>query len=172
MIHGSIADLRKPDAFIIDEAGYTYLWPNQPVELGKVVEMNDHRAVLVGVCKASPPFQTLPIIYTRYSQATYFAPKERNTLSFILVKANEGQSLPALEERIREKTGLAAYTQSQFSWKTIDFFIKFTGIPVNFGITVALGFIVGAASASTRASARLGVLISSTCTEGGLKRVV
>src|SRR5262249_21334311 len=31
--------------------------------------------------------------------------------------------------------------------KTIDFYLKFTGIPVNFGITVALGFIVGVAIA-------------------------
>jgi putative ABC transport system permease protein len=147
MVFGKLADLKNPDAFILDEAGYTYLWPDQPIELGKVVEMNDHRAVLVGVCKASAPFQTLPIAYARYSQAIHFAPRERNTLSFILVKAAPGQELGGLSRRITEQTGLAAHTQAQFSWKTIDFFMKFTGIPVNFGITVALGFIVGIAIA-------------------------
>lgn len=147
MVVGSLADLRRPDAFIIDEAGYSYLWPNQPVELGKVVEMNDRRAVLVGVCKASPPFQTLPIVFSRYSQAVHFAPRERNTLSFVLVKGKAGVDLGGLAKKIEEQSGLAAYTQSEFSWKTIDFFIKYTGIPVNFGITVALGFIVGVAIA-------------------------
>lgn len=147
MVKGSLADLRRPDAFIIDEAGYSYLWPGQPVELGKVVEMNDRRAVLVGVCKASPPFQTLPIVYSRYSQAIQFAPKERNTLSFVLVKSKDGTDMKALAQRIQDQTGLAAFTQSEFSWKTIDFFIKYTGIPVNFGITVVLGFIVGVAIA-------------------------
>lgn len=147
MVLGSLADLRRPDAFLIDEAGYSYLWPDQPVELGKVVEMNDRRAVLVGVCKASPPFQTLPIVFARYSQAVSFAPKERNTMSFVLVKSRAGENLKDLADRIERQTGLAAHTQAEFSWKTIDFFIKFTGIPVNFGITVALGFIVGVAIA-------------------------
>ncbi|MEI7683527.1 MAG: ABC transporter permease [Planctomycetota bacterium] len=147
MVQGSLADLRRPDAFIIDEAGYSYLWPGQPIELGKVVEMNDHRAILVGVCKASPPFQTLPIVFSRYSQAIRFAPPERNTMSFVLVKGKPGVDLGELSERISAQTSLAAYTQDAFSRKTIDFFIKYTGIPVNFGITVALGFIVGIAIA-------------------------
>src|SRR6185436_19575843 len=36
-------------------------------------------------------------------------------------------------------------TQEQFYWKTVYYFLGSTGIPVNFGITIALGFIVGAA---------------------------
>jgi putative ABC transport system permease protein len=147
MVQGTIADLKRPDAFVIDEAGYTYLWPDQPVKLGRIVEMNDHRAVLVGICKAGAPFQTLPIVYSRYSQAVHFAPPERNTLSFIVVKARPGVPLNELSTRITDQTGLAAYTQDEFIWKTIDFFLKYTGIPVNFGITVALGFIVGVAIA-------------------------
>ena len=38
-----------------------------------------------------------------------------------------------------------ALTQNQFFWKTINYFLGSTGIPVNFGITIALGFLVGAA---------------------------
>ena len=44
----------------------TLLWPDEPFQLGKVFEMNDHRAVLVGICQASLTFQTLPLVYTRY----------------------------------------------------------------------------------------------------------
>lgn len=62
ILAGSLADLRQPDAVLIDEAGYKYLWPDQPFELGRAFEMNDRRAVLVGVCKASPTFQTFPIV--------------------------------------------------------------------------------------------------------------
>ena len=40
-----------------------------------------------------------------------------------------------------------ALTQGQFFWKTIKYFLGSTGIPVNFGITIALGFIVGVAIA-------------------------
>ena len=40
-----------------------------------------------------------------------------------------------------------ALTQSGFSWRTIQYYMQRTGIPVNFGITVMLGFIIGAAIA-------------------------
>src|SRR5262249_8974159 len=38
-----------------------------------------------------------------------------------------------------------ALTRWQFFWRTVGYFLASTGIPVNFGITIALGFIVGAA---------------------------
>jgi putative ABC transport system permease protein len=145
MISGSLADLRRPDAVIIDKAGHEYMWPGQPVVLGREFQLNDRRAVLVGVCKASPPFTTLPILYTRYSTASGYVPRERNLMTYIL--AHPGDGLPSEEvcRRIEEQTGLAALTQQQFFWKTINYFLGSTGIPVNFGITIALGFIVGAA---------------------------
>ena len=89
MIAGSLADLSRPDAVIVDKAGYEYMWPDEPYQLGRVFEMNDRRAVLVGVCKASAPFTTLPVLYTRYSQAARFVPRERNLMSFVLVKPQE-----------------------------------------------------------------------------------
>jgi putative ABC transport system permease protein len=147
MVTGDLNDLRKPDAFVIDTAGYQYMWPGEPVKLGQVVEMNDHRAVLVGVCKASAPFQTLPIVYTRYSLAGEFALRERNLMSFVLAKARTGVLPDDLCGHIEAATGLQALTTKGFSWKTIEYFLGSTGIPVNFGITVLLGFIVGVAIA-------------------------
>src|SRR5262249_21179412 len=69
LVQGNLADLRRPDAVILDEAGYKYMWPDEPYRLGRLLEMNDHRAVLVGICKASAPFQSMPVMYTRYDQA-------------------------------------------------------------------------------------------------------
>src|SRR4029079_5860466 len=53
----------------------------------------------------------------------------------------------ALCDRIRAATRLEAYTRDQFSCATIVYFMKYTGIPINFGIAVALGFLVGTAIA-------------------------
>ena len=152
MILGNVEDLRHPDAVIVDKSGYQYMWPDQPFELGRTIEMNDRRAVVVGICKVSPPFTTLPVLYTRYSQAEWFVPHERNLMSFILAKPQA--DVPAeevcrrIEERTRENNRqLSALTQDQFFWKTIKYFLGSTGIPVNFGITIALGFIVGVAIA-------------------------
>ena len=44
-------------------------------------------------------------------------------------------------------TGLAAMTQQGFIQMTYDYYMKHTGIPINFFIAIALGFIVGTAIA-------------------------
>ena len=144
---GSIADLRQPDAVIMDDAGYKRTWPGEPYRLGRTFEMNDRRAVLVGLTKASRTFQSFPICYTRYSQAVLFAPPERKVLSFVLADPAPGQDAAEVCRRNEERTGLQALTRDQFVWKTIRYYLQKTGIPVNFGITVFLGFLVGTAIA-------------------------
>jgi putative ABC transport system permease protein len=147
IVVGSLDDLRQPDAVIMDERGYRYLWPGEPYILGRTFEMNDRRAVLVGICKASRTFQTFPIIYTRFSQALRFAPQERKALSFILAAPKPGLDAKELCERITKQTRLKALTREEFAWVTIWYYIRRTGIPINFGTTVLLGFFVGTAIA-------------------------
>jgi putative ABC transport system permease protein len=144
---GSIADLRKPDAVIIDDAGYRRIWPDEPFRIGRTFEMNDRRAVVVGLAKAGRTFTSFPIVYTRYSQAVLFAPPERRVLSFVLAEAAPGVAPEEVCQRIEERTGLQAVTRTQFLWKTIIYYLRKTGIPLNFGITVLLGFFVGTAIA-------------------------
>jgi putative ABC transport system permease protein len=144
---GSIADLRTPDAVIIDEAGYKRIWPGEPYRVGRVFEMNDRRAVIVGITKARKTFQSFPILYTRYSQAVRFAPPERKVLSFVLANPQAGMTAEEVGERIEAQTGLQALSRNAFLWKTIRYYMEKTGIPVNFGITVLLGFFVGTAIA-------------------------
>jgi putative ABC transport system permease protein len=145
LIAGNLEDLNQPDAVIIDKAGYEYMWGKEPYQLGRTFQLNDKRAVLVGVCEVSPPFFSDPIIYARYSLAARYVPRERSLMNFILVKARDGEDPAELCQRIEEQTGRMALTREQFFWKTVRYFLGSTGIPVNFGITIALGFIVGAA---------------------------
>ena len=143
MVLGSADDLREPDAAIIDEAGYRFFFPKQPLELGRTLEMNDHRVRLVGICDASAPFTTLPVVYTRYSQALGYVGRERNLLSFVLVKPEPNVPIGELAKHITQATGLKAMSGDQFGWATIMYFIRNTGIPINFGITVMIALIVG-----------------------------
>jgi putative ABC transport system permease protein len=72
-----------------------------------------------------------------------------NCVSFYLASADAAPGVPAEEvcRRITAQTGLQAFTRRQFIWKTIRYYLAKTGIPVNFGITVFLGFLVGTAIA-------------------------
>ena len=121
------------------------MWGQEPYKIGRTFQLNDRRAVLVGVCKVAPPFFSDPIIYARYSQAARYVPRERNLMNYILVKPKEGVDHVELCRRIEQQTGRLALTRREFFWKTVSYFLGSTGIPVNFGITIALGFIVGAA---------------------------
>ncbi len=153
MQSGRVADLRQADAVIVDEVGATTRLtrpgakpgdPPVPLKTGDVLELNDRRAIVVGISRNTRTFQSQPIIYTTYSRALSFAPKERKSLSFVVVGAEPGQDLQALCNRITQRTGLAAYTRDQFRWVTIGYYLKNTGIPINFGLAVILGFLIGA----------------------------
>jgi putative ABC transport system permease protein len=148
MLMGSLADLRRPKAVIMDIEGYTQLWPGEEPRLGKRFEMNDHEAEIVGICKAARTFQTFPVVYTRYSEALGFVPPERKVMSFVLAQGKEGLNAEDVCRRIEKQTGLRALTGDQFAWTTMWYYMKETGIPINFGITVLLGFIVGTAIAA------------------------
>lgn len=162
MVQGSLADLRKSEGVIVDVVGASTRLARRPVDengvpipgslpeplkIGDTLELNDRRAVVVGICKVSRTFQSQPVIYTTYTRATQYAPRERKLLSFILVKAEEGQNVDQLAARINTETGLAALGSWAFAEKTYWYFIRFTGIPINFGISVLLGFVVGTAVA-------------------------
>jgi putative ABC transport system permease protein len=143
MLLGSVESLRDPDAVIIDLAGYHYLFPGQPPALGDVVEMNDHRARIVGICDASAPFTSFPVMYTRYSLALNYVGRQRTQMSFVVAKAKAGVSVAELTKRIHDVTGMRAVSHGDFGKMTIGYYLAHTGIPVNFGLTVAIGLIVG-----------------------------
>ena len=154
MVQGTLADLRRSDAVIVDDVGaatkLAKVLPDGrrvPIQIGDTLELNDHRAVVVGICRITRTFQSQPMIYTTYSRATIFAPRERKLLSFILAKVSAGESVQAACDRIHKATGLAAYTRQQFVQLTLNYFMKNTGIPLNIATTVLLGFIIGTAIA-------------------------
>ena len=164
MVAGRLDDLRMAEGVIVDEVGASTrlarmpvdsagnpiaLAKPEPLKIGDTLELNDRRAVVVGICRVSRTFQSQPVIYTTYSRATQFAPRERKLLSFVVVKAKPGVDLKTLSDRISAQSGgrLQALTAAEFKWKTVVYFIKYTGIPINFGIAVILGFLVGTAIA-------------------------
>lgn len=154
MIEGNLGDLRLADGVILDvlaandrlrhrdAAGVLH-----PLKLGDIIEINDRRAVVVGISRSSPDFILVPKVFTTYSRALDFAPRQRRQLSYVLVKARDGVPAAELAGRIEAATGLKTATRDGFRWLTLSYWMSNTGIPINFGISVTLGFLVGAAIA-------------------------
>jgi len=61
MLRGSLQRLRDPESVVIDQAGYVLLFPGEPLELGRILEMNDHRVTVVSISDASPSVARLPL---------------------------------------------------------------------------------------------------------------
>jgi putative ABC transport system permease protein len=149
---GALTDLRRSDSVLLDRIGAATKLakpvpgggPKIPASIASTLEINDRRGVVVGVADAARTFQSQPIIWTTYTRAMQFAPKERRMLSFVLASAAPGEDEAEVCRRITERSGLAAYTSKQFAWLTVLYFITNTGIPINFGIAVVLGLVVGA----------------------------
>ncbi len=143
MLLGSWQRLNEPDSIVIDKAGYILLFPDEPLELDRELEMNDHKVRIVGISDASAPFLSSPVIHTRYSEAVNFIGRERTQLSYVLVRPQPGLNAEEVCRRIEAQTGLRARTTDQFRWDCILYYLKNTGIPVNFGITITIALIVG-----------------------------
>jgi len=154
MLQGKLADLRLPDSVIVDEAGAngrlatpaaTPGGKPTPLKIGDVLEINDQRALVVGIARAAATFGSQPIIYTTYTRATTYALSERKMLSYILVKTKADEPAPTIARRITHETNMAARTPDEFKAMTLKYIRQNTSLLTNFGFVVIVGFVVGAA---------------------------
>lgn len=149
-VKGDLGSLRQDAAILVNEADLVkdLSLPREPgdrkLDIGDRIVLNDNQARIVGIYRAPKEFFWGSLIYTTYSRALTWAPKERNRLTYVLAKAAPGESPVAVARRIEAQTGLLARTNDEFDHATIMWMINNTGILPNFGITIALGFVIGA----------------------------
>lgn len=158
MVAGSLEDLRLPNTVIIDEFGverFSVGFHNEDgtprnIRLGDVFEMNDREARVVGICKAHRSFTGGPYVFTTYDRAMQYAPNQRKMMTYVLAAPMAGISPEELARKIEKElgypdspTGLRAFTENEFMWSTVWWYVINTGIPINVGILVLIGFIVG-----------------------------
>jgi putative ABC transport system permease protein len=143
VVAGNLADLALPNAIAIDTNEIDKLGQN--VGVGSTFETNDHQARIVALVEQPKVFFSYPSIYTTQDKINDFIPFQRKLLSYILVQPKEGMTPKALTQTIQDATGLVALTEDEFKLKTLQYYMKNTGIPINFGISVLLGLLVGVA---------------------------
>jgi putative ABC transport system permease protein len=90
---------------------------------GDDILLNDHLLRVVGRSQALPRFPARPLLYMTQSTAIDALPPERNTLTFVLVKAARSVSPAMLATRIAEATGLRARSAADFKSDTVRWFL-------------------------------------------------
>ncbi len=147
VLEGRFEDILQPDAVVLDQWAVERMGGPTVVRVGTIFELNDKLARVVAIAKTQKSFTNVPVVYTTYERAMRYVPRERRILSYVLAKNKDGVPVEDVIQRIRTQTGLGAFTQEDFGFKTYMWVLVNTGIGINFGTTILLGFIVGMAIA-------------------------
>lgn len=141
MLQGNIYNIYNNDAYIVvKDAEYHKL--DNPA-MGTTFEINDNRAVVVGIAKAlvGGLFGT-PTLYTTYSRAISDLPTTRFTISYILVEPKNLTDIAYIKAQVKA-LGYMALTQDEFVSKNTDYYLYQTGLGTNVLIMTLISFMVG-----------------------------
>lgn len=149
ILEGNVEELRREGGVIVDIYSATTslakTLPNGtvvPLKIGDAFEINGRRAVVVAICKITQGFYPQPIIFTGNSEFGRFTSLSVDRIQFIAAKALPREDISKICKNINAFSHLDALTRDQFKERIADFFLK-TGILINFGLSVALGLIIG-----------------------------
>ena len=138
---GKITDVYAENGFIVVEDG-DYPKLGSP-RVGAEMEINDHRAVIVGTSKvAMSGLFGLPTLYTTYNRAIQYIPNPRYTISYVLVQPKNAEDIPEIKKQV-DALGYRALTRDEFMSKSIHYYIYQTGMGTNLLIMTVITFAVG-----------------------------
>lgn len=144
MEEGEAEAIRHPDGVLVDVNAVDKLGG---CKVGDTLEINGHRAVVVGLTRGIVGFTNSPYIFTTLDRArryTYGVPDDQ--CSYFLIKAKPGADIPAVCQRLRERVSeLDVYDKATYSWTCMEFWLIRTGIGLSFGLATFLGLLVGLA---------------------------
>jgi putative ABC transport system permease protein len=149
-VSGRWADLRRPDAVFVEAAAAAEALVEGPGGRGAALAINDEvviggrRAVIAGMVHCAPSFYWEPRIYTTRERLAAFVGRQSRPLTAIQVQVTLGQSPAAVAGRIAQRTGLAAYTGSEFRRLSAAYVLAATPLLENFGLAVLVAVVVGA----------------------------
>lgn len=144
---GNSVDLYKEGGVIIDAnsadnllASFSPEGKKIPLKVGDILELNGHRAEIVGIGEITPGFFPQPIIFATNSRVEQFSGTSR--IQYIIAKTRNAQDIGKTLKQINANKNLVGLTSKEMKSRIANHFLK-TGILINYGISVALGLIIG-----------------------------
>jgi len=138
---GRIEDIYAENGFIVVHDSEFEKLGNP--KIGTVFELNDHRAVIVGIAGASSSgLFGIPTLYTTYTRAQQYIPSTRFTDAYILVEPKSESDIPHIKAEVA-KLGYLALTSEEFISRISTYYTYKTGLGMNILIMTAISFIVG-----------------------------
>lgn len=138
---GNLQDIFGENAFVVvHDTEYGKL---QNPDIGAEFQINDHRAVVVGIARVSSSgLFGVPTLYTTYSRAIQYLPNARFTISYILVEPKKLSDIALIKSEVA-RLGYLALTKHEFEERIADFYKYQTGVGTNIMIMTIVSFLVG-----------------------------
>jgi putative ABC transport system permease protein len=141
IVAGSVDDLRAVDTVMIDDIYCPKLGVKR---VGDSVELNGHRARVVGFTHGLRSFTTRPYVFTSFKNAqNYLKLAEADTI-YILLKAATGVDIQRLKQDVqRSVPSVEVFTTAEMARKTRIYWVFGTGAGITTLIGTVLGLLVG-----------------------------
>ena len=141
LVSGSTAALKEPDTVIVDELYRDKLGVSR---IGQTVEINGHRARVVGFTRGIRSFTTSPYVFTAFRSAQRYANLAPTNAMFILVKVKAGTPVEQVRQALAaQMPGSDIHPTAEFSSMTRRYWMFTTGAGVAVLLAAALGLVVG-----------------------------
>jgi putative ABC transport system permease protein len=141
LVSGSVEDLKRPNAVIMDEIYKPKLGVTR---VGELFEIHEHRARVVGFTHGIRSFTTSPYVFTTFKNAEDFTGLPEDQTIFILVKVAPGASVAQVRgEILANVKDVEVFTSKRFSHMTQFYWMFTTGAGVAVLLAAILGLVVG-----------------------------
>jgi len=141
LVEGSVQDLKRPDAIIMDEIYKQKLGASH---VGELFEIRGLRARIVGFTRGIRSFTTSPYVFTSFKNAQDYAGVDANQTIFIVVKMAPGADVNQVRHAILDNVkDVEVFTSREFSRMTQIYWMFTTGAGVAVLLAAVLGLVVG-----------------------------
>lgn len=147
LIEGNVQDLYREGGIVLDSrsaenllAAISPSGEKKPLKPGDVLEINGRRAFIAGIAEATPGFFPQPIVFMLDDQIHQFSGSNR--LQYIAAKIRKDADIQDVIDQINLNKNMLGLTSQGLKSRIANHFLE-TGILINYGISVALGVIIG-----------------------------
>ncbi len=140
VIQGDARHVSDADGIVVDKTEFGKLKIDA---IGARREISGMRARVVGLTKGIRSFTTSPFVFTNLDTARTYTRLQPNDMTYILVQAAPGASIPELKARLDKIDNVNAFTKAEISERTRTYWSTRTGVGTSFFMTAIMGVIVG-----------------------------
>jgi putative ABC transport system permease protein len=141
LVEGSVADLQRDDAVIIDRLYAAKLGVSA---LGQTVEINNHRARVVGFTAGIRTFTQSPYVFTTHRNAQHFTFFKPGETTYLLVRVAPGADVLRVRAALQQRLGRVNVWRAQdFARQAQRYWLVTTGAGSALLLAALLGLVVG-----------------------------